>query len=137
MSATSNVARITVARFDRGFCLRIEGPGTMSESPVMHAFAERVLSGPEGEVVVDLGACTYVDSTFLGNRCDRTGPDLGGAAIRGLEFLGGHGFLLRDTAVAVPRALVEKRGRRLGCRRGPRRSDGRARAVRGRAGATP
>jgi phospholipid/cholesterol/gamma-HCH transport system permease protein len=39
---------------------------------------------------------------------------LGGAAIRGLEFLGGHGFLLRDTAVAVPRALVEKRGRRLG-----------------------
>jgi anti-anti-sigma regulatory factor len=32
----------------------------------MHAFAERVLSGPEGDVVVDLGACTYVDSTFLG-----------------------------------------------------------------------
>jgi anti-anti-sigma regulatory factor len=66
MSAMSNSPRITVARFDRGYCLRIEGAGTMSESPVMHAFAERVLSGPEGDVVVDLGACTYVDSTFLG-----------------------------------------------------------------------
>jgi phospholipid/cholesterol/gamma-HCH transport system permease protein len=39
---------------------------------------------------------------------------LGASAIRGLEFLGGHGFLLRDTATAVPRALTDKRGRRLG-----------------------
>ena len=39
---------------------------------------------------------------------------LGDATIRGLEFLGGHGFLLKDTAKALPRALLEKRGRRLG-----------------------
>jgi phospholipid/cholesterol/gamma-HCH transport system permease protein len=39
---------------------------------------------------------------------------LGGAVIRWLEFLGGSGYLLRDTAVAIPRALAEKRGRRLG-----------------------
>ncbi|HMB96815.1 MAG TPA: ABC transporter permease, partial [Tepidisphaeraceae bacterium] len=39
---------------------------------------------------------------------------LGHATIRGLEFLGGHGYLLRDTAVAIPNALIEKRGRRLG-----------------------
>src|SRR6478672_6373891 len=39
---------------------------------------------------------------------------IGDATIRGLEFLGGHGFLLKDTASAVPRALLEKRGRRLG-----------------------
>lgn len=39
---------------------------------------------------------------------------LGQAAIRGLEFLGGHGYLLRDTVAAIPDALLEKRGRRLG-----------------------
>jgi phospholipid/cholesterol/gamma-HCH transport system permease protein len=39
---------------------------------------------------------------------------LGGATIRGLEFLGGHGFILRDTAAAIPRALLAKRGRRMG-----------------------
>ncbi|WP_428940527.1 MlaE family ABC transporter permease [Fontivita pretiosa] len=39
---------------------------------------------------------------------------LGGATIRWLEFIGGHGYLLRDTAAAIPDALLEKRGRRLG-----------------------
>jgi len=39
---------------------------------------------------------------------------LGDATIRSLEFIGGHGFLIRDTAAATPRALLEKRGRRLG-----------------------
>ncbi|HWP39902.1 MAG TPA: ABC transporter permease [Tepidisphaeraceae bacterium] len=39
---------------------------------------------------------------------------LGSATIRGLEFIGGHGYLLRDTAAAIPDALLEKRGRRLG-----------------------
>lgn len=39
---------------------------------------------------------------------------LGNAAIRGLEFIGGHGFILRDTAAAIPDALFDKRGRRLG-----------------------
>lgn len=39
---------------------------------------------------------------------------LGDATIRSLEFLGGHGFILYDTAKAIPQALMEKRGRRLG-----------------------
>lgn len=39
---------------------------------------------------------------------------LGETTIRGLEFLGGHGFILKDTASAIPRALLDKRGRRLG-----------------------
>src|SRR3954469_4144596 len=39
---------------------------------------------------------------------------LGAATIRWLEFMGGHGFILRDTAAAIPRALFDKRGRRLG-----------------------
>jgi phospholipid/cholesterol/gamma-HCH transport system permease protein len=39
---------------------------------------------------------------------------LGDAAVRGVEFIGGHGYLLRDTAAAIPGSLVDKRGRRLG-----------------------
>lgn len=78
---SSDRSKLTVARFDRGVCLRVKGAGTMVESPVLHAFAERVLSAPEGNVVVDLGGCTYVDSTFLGGlvslykRHGNSGPD--------------------------------------------------------------
>jgi len=42
-------------------------------------------------------------------RIGRTGLDF-------IEFLGGMGFLIRDTAASVPRGLVAKRGRRLGWR---------------------
>ena len=64
----SERSKITAARFDRGVAIRVEGAGTMLESPVMHAFAERILAVPDTEdvVVIDLSACTYVDSTFLG-----------------------------------------------------------------------
>ncbi|HEY0715783.1 MAG TPA: STAS domain-containing protein [Polyangia bacterium] len=59
-------SRISVARYDRGVCIRVEGAGTVAESPVMHAFAERVLANGRGNVIIDLGACNYLDSTFLG-----------------------------------------------------------------------
>lgn len=41
---------------------------------------------------------------------------LGSATIRGLEFIGGHGLILKETAQQIPQSLVEKRGRRLGWR---------------------
>jgi anti-anti-sigma regulatory factor len=66
MSAMSNRAKVSVARFDGGVCLKVEGAGTMQESPVMHAFAEQVLGQAEESVIVDLASCSYVDSTFLG-----------------------------------------------------------------------
>jgi hypothetical protein len=72
-------AKISVARFPEGVTVRVEGPGTMSESRVVHAFAEKVLTEPPPEprkehnkeqqtqrVIIDLAACTYLDSTFLG-----------------------------------------------------------------------
>lgn len=63
----SDRSKITVASFDLGVCIKVAGAGTMQESPLIHAFAERVLEQPDGgAVIVDLGACTYVDSTFLG-----------------------------------------------------------------------
>ena len=41
--------------------------------------------GGGGAVFVRGGRLTVVDSTFTRNRCDKTGPDLGGAAIRVLD----------------------------------------------------
>jgi hypothetical protein len=38
--------------------------------------------GGGGAIFVQGGRFTVVNSRFVGNRCDRTGPDLGGAAIR-------------------------------------------------------
>ena len=58
--------KITVARFASGVAIRIEGSATISESPVVHGFAEEVLREGSQQVVVDLADCTYVDSTFLG-----------------------------------------------------------------------
>src|SRR5438552_10273394 len=39
---------------------------------------------------------------------------LGASTISMLEFLGGAGYLLRDTTASISRALFHKRGRRLG-----------------------
>jgi hypothetical protein len=41
--------------------------------------------GGGGAIFVRGGRLKVVDSRFTGNRCDRTGPDLGGAAIRALS----------------------------------------------------
>lgn len=64
--AKTSVARITVARFAEGVAVRVDGAGTMSESPVVHAFAEEVLKNGGQRVIVNLAECTYLDSTFLG-----------------------------------------------------------------------
>jgi anti-sigma B factor antagonist len=59
-------AKILVARFATGVVIRVEGAGTIGESPVVNAFAEEVLRDRGQRVIVDLTACTYMDSTFLG-----------------------------------------------------------------------
>jgi hypothetical protein len=41
--------------------------------------------GGGGAVFARGGRLTIVDSTFTGNRCDGTGPDIGGAAVRALD----------------------------------------------------
>jgi hypothetical protein len=53
--------------------------------------------GGGGAVLVRGGRLSVVDSTFTHNRCDRTGPDLGGAAIRVLDQF-------RDRPVRVSRS---------------------------------
>ncbi len=59
-------AKVSVARFPEGVTIRVQGPGTMSESRVVHAFAEQVLADRARRVIIDLAGCSYLDSTFLG-----------------------------------------------------------------------
>jgi hypothetical protein len=55
--------------------------------------------GGGGGAIFDLGGqLTVINSRFLGNRCHRTGPDLGGAAIRALaQWQGRPVYITRDT----------------------------------------
>ena len=46
---------------------------------------DRTEGGGGGAVFARGGRLTVINSRFTGNRCDRTGPDLGGAAIRALS----------------------------------------------------
>lgn len=54
--------------------------------------------GGGGAVFARGGSLKIVDTTFVGNRCDRRGPDLGGAAVRALDQF-------RDRPVYVVRSV--------------------------------
>ncbi|MCZ7478639.1 hypothetical protein [Micromonospora sp. WMMC273] len=49
------------------------------------ATGERTEGGGGGAIFVRGGRFAVINSRFVGNRCDRTGPDLGGAALRVLS----------------------------------------------------
>jgi anti-sigma B factor antagonist len=66
MPAAPAASVLKVARTLTGYCIRIEGRGTMRESPAALEFASRPLEDAQTSVVVDLSACEYLDSTFLG-----------------------------------------------------------------------
>src|SRR4051794_28214604 len=63
MSAT---CRLQVGRTDGGYRIRVEGKGTLRESPAFQGFAERALDNGPGTLRLDLAACQHLDSTFLG-----------------------------------------------------------------------
>ncbi len=52
--------------------------------------ATRSKGGGGGAVFDRGGQLKIVDTTFLDNRCDRSGPDLGGAAVRALSQFHGR-----------------------------------------------
>ena len=64
------VARSTnlkIASTDAGCVIRVEGDGTMGQSPAAREVALNTLGAdPNAVVVFDLSACEYLDSTFLG-----------------------------------------------------------------------
>ena len=62
-----------------------------------NSVGERTDGGGGGAIFVRGGRLKVLDSEFAGNRCERTGPDLGGAAVRVLDQ---H----RDRPVVVKRS---------------------------------
>ncbi len=61
-----DASAIRVAHTTIGFLARVEGWGTMRESPLLQEFAWECLEGNARPLVVDLSVCGYLDSTFLG-----------------------------------------------------------------------
>jgi anti-anti-sigma factor len=58
---------IMACRTDDGYAIRVEGRGTMHESPAVREFAAQCLDQQRELILsVDLFACEYLDSTFLG-----------------------------------------------------------------------
>jgi len=82
---------LRVARTPTGFCLRIEGRGTMRESRSAAAFVEQALAAsPAPGIVVDLSSCEYLDSTFLGCLVEmqrRAGKAPGAQGVAGPRFV--------------------------------------------------
>jgi anti-anti-sigma factor len=60
------MSKILVARSaDLGF-IKVVGRGSFQNSGCLKAFYQQLLKDGVGRFVVDLGACSYLDSTFLG-----------------------------------------------------------------------
>lgn len=57
---------ILVGNFDGFTWIRCEGKGSFLTSPALKDFAESRIGSGERCLVVDLGACTGMDSTFMG-----------------------------------------------------------------------
>lgn len=57
---------ISVGVFDGFSWIRCEGKGSFLNSPVLKSFADQRLAAGERSLVVDLSACTGMDSTFMG-----------------------------------------------------------------------
>ena len=59
---------------------------------------QKAEGGGGGAVFVRGGQLTVVNSRFIRNRCDATGPDLGGAAVRALSlYRGGPAYVANST----------------------------------------
>lgn len=57
---------LKVARSGDGYCLRVEGAGTMRESRAAEEFVSRCVADGGEPVAIDLSTCRYLDSTFMG-----------------------------------------------------------------------
>jgi anti-anti-sigma regulatory factor len=62
--STRSATRVSSTR--SGFWIRVEGRGTLRESPAVHALVCQLLDSESVTAVLDLAACDYLDSTFLG-----------------------------------------------------------------------
>lgn len=111
--------------FDGFSWIRCEGKGSFINSPVMKAFGdERILAG-ERCLVVDLSACTGMDSTFMGTLAGMASrlsgkengvlqiAEAGARNLRSLEDLGLDFLMQIDPPEAIWRADLDSIRSRL------------------------
>jgi anti-anti-sigma regulatory factor len=70
---------LLVARAADAYVVQVRGRGTLRESRCLHEYARCILSVAGNRVVVDLSACDYLDSTFLGCLVQLHRQNAGGA----------------------------------------------------------
>lgn len=110
---------ILVGTFDGFTWIRCEGKGSFLTSPALKEYAESRIAAGERCIVVDLGACTGMDSTFMGTlaglsaRLSAPGgkvqvADAGDRNRRSLEDLGLDFLLEIDPPVAPWRGKVDE-----------------------------
>ncbi|MDB4652807.1 STAS domain-containing protein [Akkermansiaceae bacterium] len=61
-----DTAPIFTKLFESHIWIRPEGRGTFLESPIIKSFVEKSMEDGAGDFVIDLGACSGMDSTFMG-----------------------------------------------------------------------
>lgn len=89
---------ILVGVFDGFSWIRFEGKGSFMNSPSLKAFGDIRIAAGETRMVVDLGACTGMDSTFMGT--------LAGMAAR-LTALEGGGLQIAEPGDRNRRSLED------------------------------
>jgi anti-anti-sigma regulatory factor len=89
---------ILVGVFDGFSWIRFEGRGSFMNSPSLKAFGDSRIAAGETRMVVDLGACTGMDSTFMGT--------LAGMAAR-LSALEGGGLQIAEPGERNRRSLED------------------------------
>lgn len=89
---------IIVGVFDGFSWIRFEGKGSFMNSPVIKAFGDGRIGAGETHLVVDLEACTGMDSTFMGT--------LAGMAAR-LSALEGGGLQIAEPGERNRRSLED------------------------------
>lgn len=89
---------ILVGVFDGFSWIRFEGKGSFMNSPVLKAFGDSRIAAGETCLVVDLAACTGMDSTFMGT--------LAGMAAR-LSTLKGGGLQIAEPGERNRRSLED------------------------------
>ena len=96
--SVSTECPILVGVFDGFSWIRCEGKGSFLNSPVVKAFGEERIGLGESCIVADLGACTGMDSTFMGT--------LAGMAAR-LSALDGGKLQIADAGERNRRSLED------------------------------
>jgi anti-anti-sigma factor len=62
----SDTSAVRFGRTEVGYVVLIEGRGCAQQSVAVREFVQACLEDRDAQVVVDLNACEYLDSTFLG-----------------------------------------------------------------------